>query len=103
MDSLGVAADGRLAPISAAVGGVTVAGVIRSATRLARILDIQQPPATAPDVLAAAFRGFVEAAAASNCVAVRAELAAGDPDGAALLSAGSWVIVFQTSSGMKIL
>ncbi|MEQ9334861.1 peptidase C39 family protein [Thalassobaculum sp.] len=84
MDSAGLPADGRLAPIVASAGGVAVAGVVRSATGLARILEIDGPGAEAAPALA----GFVEAAAARGCTVVRAELAIGDPATAALRAAG---------------
>ena len=84
MDSLGLPGDGRLAPIAATAGGITVSGVLRGATRLARILDIDGTGSHAAPALA----GFVEAAAARGCTAVRAELAIGDPRAAALRATG---------------
>jgi len=84
MDSLGLPEDGRLRRLEAAVGGVTVCGVVRSASRLARILAIEGPPARVADAASA----FVEAAAAAGCTVVRAELAPDDPAARALLAAG---------------
>lgn len=87
MDSLGLPADGRLERLSAGSGGVTVSGVRRAASRLARILEVD---GTGPDA-AAALAGFVEAAAASGCIAVRAEVPAdapGDEIALALSAAG---------------
>lgn len=84
MDSLGLPADGRLLPIAATAGGVTVSGVVRSASRLARILGID---AGGHDP-AASLAGFVETAVAAGCTAVRAELAPGDATAAAFLAAG---------------
>lgn len=84
MNSLAPPPDGRLLPIAANADGVTVRGVRRSATRLARILDIEGPGVQAR----AAACAFIEAALAAGCTTVRAEITIGDPASAALRAAG---------------
>lgn len=61
--------------------GTTVVGMLRPGTQLARIVAVDGPAPAAIDA-------FVAAAAARGCVAVRAEVAAGDAAEAALAQAG---------------
>lgn len=84
MDTLAQPTIGRLQGLSASAGGITVSGVRRNGTRLARILEIDGPGRAAAPAAAA----FVEEAAAAGCTIVRAELATGDPAAEALSAVG---------------
>jgi len=75
---------GRDGALTVERGGVTVSGLVRPGTRLARILAVDGPAAGLP----AALGGFAEAAADQGCLTVRAELAEADPAAAAFAAAG---------------
>lgn len=84
MDTVAQPAIDRLHRLSASIGGVTVSGVGRNGTRLARILEIDGPGQAATGAAVA----FVEQATAAGCTVVRAELPAGDPAADAMSAAG---------------
>lgn len=75
------ASPGGPEPLSVEIGGTTVSGLLRPGTRLARITGVA-------GATAEAVTGFVAAAEARGCVAVRAELPEGDPAATVCAAAG---------------